>query len=137
MISKTIIVPRYQETDKMGIIHHSVYPIWYEVGRTEFCKQVGFPFHKMEERGISQALVNLESKYILPAYYGDELVVHTKLKNCTKVRLEFYYEIYNQNNQLINTGSTLLAWLNKNHRPINVAKENEDIYQLLLNNMEI
>ena len=46
----TIIHPRYQETDQMGIIHHSVYPVWYELGRVEFCNAIGVPFHEIEAR---------------------------------------------------------------------------------------
>lgn len=136
MVSKAVIIPRYQETDKMGIIHHSVYPIWYELGRTEFCKQIGFPFHKIEERGIMQAVVQLESKYIFPAFYGDELIIHTKVVTVTNVKIVFEYEIYNQDQKLINTGSTTMAWLDKNMKPFQFAKHNSDIQMLLLSAMK-
>lgn len=132
----TKIIPRYAETDKMGIIHHSVYPIWYEVGRTEFCKEIGIPYHEIEKRGITQALVSLRCDYIYPTRYGDELTIVTKVKTCTKVKLEFEYEIYNQDNVLVNVGTTLLAWLNNNLKPLNISKEHNDIYQVLLKTLE-
>ena len=49
MISKSIVNVRYAETDKMGIVHHSVYPIWFELARTDLSKEAGFPYSKMEE----------------------------------------------------------------------------------------
>lgn len=49
MLSKSIVNVRYAETDKMGIVHHSVYPIWFELARTDLSKEAGFPYSKMEE----------------------------------------------------------------------------------------
>ena len=128
---KTKIIPRYQETDQMGVIHHSVYPVWYECGRTDFCKTLGMSFHEIEKRGLSQALVELNVKYHRPAYYGDELELMTELVAVTGVRLVFAYEIYNQKGELINTGLTTLAWLNENFKPQNISRRYPDIYEKL------
>ena len=129
---ETKITPRYAETDKMGIIHHAVYPIYYEIGRTDFCKELGLPYHIIEERGITQALVNLDIKYKRPAKYGDELVLITTLNRYDKITCEFYYEIYNQENELINTGTTRLAWLDRNTlKLISLNKHHKDILEML------
>lgn len=131
------ITPRYAETDKMGIIHHAVYPIYYEIGRTDFCKQLGLPYHLIEERGITQALVNLEVKYKRPAVYGDELTLVTTLKRYDAVTCEFKYELYNQNNELINIGTTRMAWLDKDTLTLTgLHKNHRDILQLLENALE-
>ena len=132
----TKIVPRYQETDKMGIIHHSVYPIWYECGRTDFCKALDMPYHEIEKRNVSQALIELNVKYYKPAHYGEELKLITELKIVTGVRLVFVYELYNEREELINTGTTTLVWLNENFKPINIAKHHSDIYNALLDSLE-
>ncbi|MFR3009310.1 MAG: acyl-CoA thioesterase, partial [Pseudoruminococcus massiliensis] len=59
------IVARYAETDQMGIVHHSVYPIWFEVGRTDFIKLTGMSYTELEESGVMLPLASLECKYIL------------------------------------------------------------------------
>lgn len=135
MISETTLIPRYQETDKMGVIHHSVYPIYFEMGRVNYCNDLGIPFHKIEERGIGQAIIDLNVHYHKPAYFGEILRLETRLTTLTKVRTGFSYKIYNQNDELINEGTTLLVWLNREFKPINLTKEHNDIYLLLLNNL--
>ncbi|MCK9536531.1 MAG: acyl-CoA thioesterase [Bacilli bacterium] len=132
----TKIVPRYQETDKMGIIHHSVYPIWYECGRTDFCKALGMPYHEIEKRKVSQALIELNVKYHKSTHYGEELKLITKLKTVTGVRLVFEYELYNEKDELINTGFTTLVWLDENYKPTNITKHHPDIYNALLDSLE-
>jgi len=136
MHTVTKITPRYQETDKMGIIHHSVYPIWYECGRTDFCKTLGIPYHIIEARNITQALIELNVKYLKPAQYGEELTLITKLTTVTRIRLVFSYEIYNEKAELINTGTTTLVWLDDKLNPINIAKRHLDIYNMLLESLE-
>lgn len=123
MVSNSKINVRYAETDKMGIVHHSVYPIWYEIARTDYCKEAGIPYTKMEELGIMTPIIELESKYIRPAFYDDEIVIKTKIETITPARIVFSYEIYRLNdNTLINTGITTHALVGKNFKPINVKK---------------
>lgn len=55
MVSKTKLIVRYQETDQMGIVHHSVYPVWFECGRTDFIKKAGITYSQMEKEGIKLA----------------------------------------------------------------------------------
>ncbi|MFU8787231.1 MAG: acyl-CoA thioesterase [Candidatus Izemoplasmataceae bacterium] len=136
MRSICTINPRYQETDKMGIIHHSVYPVWYELGRVKFCDDIGFPFHKIEERNMYQALIELKVKYMRPTVFGKTYKLHTFIKAMTKVKLIFGYELYNDQDELVNQGETLLAWLDKDLKPLNIARYQPDIYQLLLENFK-
>ena len=83
MINTINIVPRYAETDKMGIVHHSVYAIWYELARTEYFNKIGLRYDEIEESGIITPLVELNCKYKLPAYYNQEVSVETKLIKLT------------------------------------------------------
>ena len=106
----TKIVVRYAETDQMGVAHHSVYPIWYEAARTEYIKAFGMSYSQMEQMGIMLPLVELSSRYIRPAHYEDELKVTVSVRLLTRVKIEFYYEVWNQKGELINTGTTLHAW---------------------------
>ena len=127
MYSETKIVVRYAETDKMGIVHHSVYPIWYEQGRTDFIKLADLTYSKIEELGIMLPLVSLTSNFKKPADYEDELIVRTSISKFTPARIEFYYEVY-KNNEIINTGTTVHAWVGKDLRPLNLKKNYGEIY---------
>ena len=137
MISKSIVRVRYAETDKMGFVHHSVYPIWYELARTDLSKLAGFPYSKMEEDGVLTPLVELNCKYIKPAYYDDELVVTATVSKLTPARIVFYYEVFkDDSDKPINTGYTVHAIVNKDMRPINTKKLFPDIYQTMEKMME-
>ncbi len=85
---------RYSETDKMGVVHHANYLIWFEIGRTEFCRARGFSYRDMEENE-SAFLVVAESycRYKAAAYYDDELVVRTHITELRRRSLRFGYEI--------------------------------------------
>ena len=132
MISESKIIVRYAETDKMGIVHHSVYPIWYEVGRTDFIKKLGLTYSKMEEIGILTPLVELSCKYIEPADYEDELTIKTKITKITPARIVFVYEVYKDETQkTINVGSTTHAFVGKNLKPINIKKYFPQVYEKL------
>jgi acyl-CoA thioester hydrolase len=132
MISQSRITVRYAETDQMGIAHHANYPIWYEVARTDLIKEMGMTYSEMENRGLIVPLLELQCKYISPAYYEDELTIEAKVKTLTRVKIEFEYCIYkNGNLSPINVGHTLHALVTKDLKPVNVKSLFPDIYQKL------
>ena len=132
MIVTTKIVPRYAETDQMGIIHHSVYAIWYEQARTEFFNEIGFRYDEVEKNGVMTPLIELSCEYKRPAYYNQEVEVRTKIIKLTPVKFILEYDTYNQENQLINIGKTTLAWADaKTFKIINLQKKYPEVYQLI------
>ena len=130
MKTVTIIKPRYQETDQMGVIHHSVYPVWYEVGRVDYLEQIGMPYEEINQMGYHMAIIEMGSTFKKPAFFGKPVFLHTSLVESSKVKLKLIYEMYNENDELIHEGFTVLVWLNKELKPINIAKENIQLYQL-------
>ena len=137
MIVTTKIVPRYAETDQMGIIHHSVYAIWYEQARTEFFNEIGFRYDEVEKNGVMTPLIELNCEYKRPAYYNQEVEVRTKIIKLTPVKFILEYDIYNQENQLINIGKTTLAWADaKTFKIINLQKKYPEVYQLIEKTVE-
>ena len=137
MINITKIVPRYAETDQMGIIHHSVYAIYYEQARTEFFNAIGLRYNEIEAEGLMTPLVELKSKLKKPAYYNEEIEVRTKLIELTRVKFTLQYDIYNKEEQLINVGKTTLAWTDaKTLKVINLKKIKPQIYKELENIVE-
>lgn len=130
MIAKTKILPRYAETDQMGIIHHSVYAIWYEQARTDFFNQVGLRYDEIEKMGIMTPLVELSCKYKKPAYYNQEVEVRTKIIEITPVKFTLEYNIYDMDENLINIGKTTLAWADsKTFKIINLKKSKLELYK--------
>lgn len=101
---------RYYETDKMGIVHHSNYVRYYEYARTEMMIHLGFSYGLMEKEGVMMPIIAVSSKYIKPAYYEDELTIRVTVKDLPTAKMYFYYEIFNQNDELINTGETVLSF---------------------------
>lgn len=130
MISETKIVVRYAETDKMGIVHHSVYPIWYELARTEAIKKIGMTYSSLEKNGIMTPLAELNCKYILPAEYEDVLTIKVEISKLTPARIVFNYQVFKVGiENPINTGTTTHAWVGKDLRPVNLKKQFPDIYE--------
>lgn len=85
---------RYVETDKMGVVYHSNFIIWFELGRVELLRQLGFNYRDMEiEDDCHIAVVDVRCRYKQPARYDDEIVVRTSLKNVRDSLLHFAYEI--------------------------------------------
>lgn len=99
--SKTTVRVRYSETDKMGVVYHGNYAQYLEIGRTDALRQIGLTYKSFEENGIMMPVLSLNCKYLKSAYYDDELTIVTMLKEIPKVRIHFYFEIYNQQNELL------------------------------------
>ena len=130
MILTTKILPRYAETDQMGIIHHSVYAIWYEEARTNFFNEIGIKYDEIEKMGIMTPLIELNCEYKKPAYYNQEVEIRTKIIKLTPVKFIIEYDIFNKENQLINIGKTTLAWADsKRFKIINLQKKYPEIYK--------
>ncbi len=108
---------RYAETDRMGYVYYGNYPTYYEVARTEVLRQMGLTYKQLEDDGYLLPIAKMTVEYIKPALYDDLLTIKVFV-DYTKVRLEFVYEVYNQKNELINKGYTLLIFTSaKTRRP--------------------
>ncbi|MCX7829647.1 MAG: acyl-CoA thioesterase [Acidobacteria bacterium] len=115
---------RYVETDQMGIVHHSVYFHWMEVGRTEFLRKRGFPYSKMEEEGVRMPLIEAWANYISSAKYDDEIIIKTKLTESSPIRFSFSYEIIRKSDgKLIARGITKHIATDCQNKPKRVSKE--------------
>lgn len=109
---------RYAETDQMGIVYHGNYVQYFEMGRVEWLRNMGVSYKWMEENGVMLPVVSLTMNYKRPARYDDELTVRTIFKSQESVKIEFDYEIYNQSNELLTTGSSILVFVDvKTGRP--------------------
>jgi acyl-CoA thioester hydrolase len=99
---------RYAETDQMGVVYYANYLIWFEIGRSEFCRQHGFEYRAMEQQdGLFIIVAEASCRYKSSAHYDDEIEVRTRLRAVRKRVLVFGYEIYRSGDgQLLAEGET-------------------------------
>lgn len=113
--AETKIRVRYGETDQMGYAYYGIYAQYYEVGRVEAIRKLGFSYKEVEERGIFLPVIDFSVNYRKPAYYDDEISIVTSIKEMPKgVKIPFEYECYNSAKQLLNTGKVTLACVDRN-----------------------
>ena len=125
---ETEIRVRYAETDQMGVVHNSNYLVWFEVGRSEFCRARGFSYKEMEEKD-NALMVVAESycRYKSPAYYEDLLTVRTKIEELRSRSLRFVYEIYRASDEtLLAEGETLHLVTDENKKVRSMPKSYRD-----------
>ncbi|MDT0555173.1 acyl-CoA thioesterase [Patiriisocius hiemis] len=114
---------RYGETDQMGIVYYGNYAQFLEQGRTEWLRELGFSYKWMEANNIHLPVVNLNVNYKKPAYYDDVITITTNLKSVPTFKIEFYYEIHNEQNQLLVTASTDLVFIDSTTQKIRKAPD--------------
>ncbi len=93
---------RYAETDQMGVVYHSNYIIWFEVGRVELLRQLGFTYKEMERQDNCHiAVVDVKCRFKSPALYDDETLIRTHLKNVRDSLIHFGYEVLRASNETL------------------------------------
>ena len=97
---------RYAETDQMGVVHHSVYPVWFEVARTALSRAVGIPYPEWERRGILLMVGDLTCRYRRPARYDDEITVWVRAAETASRRVVFEYRVEGPAGELLADGET-------------------------------
>lgn len=111
-IKETKIRVRYGETDQMGYVYYGNYPLYYEVGRVEALREVGIIYKNMENTfNIIMPVMSMEVKYLRPAKYDDLLTVRTSIRKMPCSDIVFYFEIYNEEYKLLNTGQVKLCFV--------------------------
>ena len=103
---------RYGETDQMGYLYYGNYAQYYEVGRAELIRSVGFPYKAMEkDHGIMMPVTSMNIRYIRPALYDEMLTVKTSLRQLPEQFITFHYEIFDEKGQLLNGASVRLCFM--------------------------
>ncbi|MDQ3705886.1 MAG: YbgC/FadM family acyl-CoA thioesterase [Chloroflexota bacterium] len=114
---------RYIETDAMGIVHHSSYLAWMEMGRTEFMRHFGFTYRQLELTGVLLPVLEVKVRYHTPAYYDDELVISTWVEELSRVRLLLAYRIDRpEDGKILTEGTSLHTFMGKDGRPIRITR---------------
>lgn len=122
---------RYAETDQMGIVHHSNYAVWFEVGRTTLIKDLGKSYAEIEKEGVMIPLIRLLVNYKGVAKYDDELTVESYVKEIKGTRAIFGYNIVNESGTVITTGETEHVFTSLELKPINLKKYAPQIFEII------
>lgn len=111
-ITQTQIRIHYALTDQMGFVYHGNYAQFYEIGRTESIRALGFTYKDIERLGIIMPVVDIHSRFLRPAKYDDLITVTTTLRELpTGHKVVFHAEIHNEASELLNTGVVTLYFL--------------------------
>jgi acyl-CoA thioester hydrolase len=129
---ETTVRVRYQETDQMQVVYHANYLVWFEVGRTEMIRQMGYSYRRFEDLGFMLPLSEAHVKYKRPARYDDELVVRTKVIRCEGVRLILGYEVLRlPERELLVSGETHHVWTTNDLKPVRLERHAPQVYDLM------
>lgn len=117
------IIPRYSETDQAGVVHHTVYPVWFEMGRTELLRVNGLAYSELEKAGTFFVVAELTAKYRRPCFYDQQLELTTTCSRITNARVEHSYQLKRADTGvLLAEGSSILACVDKSGQPQRMPK---------------
>lgn len=120
---------RYAETDKMGVVYYANYLVWFEVGRTDLLRTLGWSYRDMEAAGVSLPVIEAHCEYRRPAKYDDELDVRTQGRMLSPVRMEFRYEVVRRGDQVVSAeGRTVHAAVDASGRPCRLPERIRQVF---------
>jgi len=123
-VVETTLRARYAETDTMGIVYHTNYIVWFEVGRGEYMRQRGGTYREFEELGMHLPVTEVDARFITPARYDDEVVVRTSVEEVRSRSVTLYYEVLMKDTgQLLVTGHTKHLCMDREGRVRRLPRE--------------
>lgn len=115
---------RYKDTDQMGIAHHSNYIVWFEVGRTDLCREAGFTYREIEESGYLLVVVEINCSYRTPYRYDEEVLIRTAIEEAGSRAMRFRYELVSADgSDMRASGFSRHFWLDRETRRPVVAPQ--------------
>jgi acyl-CoA thioester hydrolase len=130
--TETTVRVRYAETDQMGVVYYGNYFTWFEIGRIELCRQLGFEYKRMETEDDSFIVVAEAScRYKKPARFDDVLTIRTRVTQTQRRTVRFGYEILNQASELIATGETFHVICDRMGRPKSLPEKYRKYFDML------
>ena len=127
--SLSIVRVRYAETDKMGVVYYANYFVWFEVGRTDLLRSLGWSYREMETAGVSLPVIEAHCEYHRPARYDDELEIRAEGRMLSQVRMEFRYEVRRIADGVVAaSGRTVHAALDTSGRPCRLPARIREVF---------
>jgi len=127
----------YADTDAMGIAYHGNYAKWFEIGRTEYLREIGFPYSVIEKEGLWLPVRTLTCNYKAPAVYDDILQITTWVGKLGGASIEMNYEITRKDtNDILVTGMTGHAVTDENLKPVRLKKQFPEVHAKIMEHMK-
>lgn len=111
---------RYKDTDRMGVVYYGNYFTFFEIGRSEYMRELGFPYSRLESEGYSLVVTEASAKYHANVGYDSLIRVKTAITELRKVRLRFDYKVISENNVRLVSGHTIHACLNSDQKLVKI-----------------
>ena len=118
---------RYNDTDRMGVVYYGNYLTYFEVGRAEFMRNLGFPYASLEKEGFTLVVVEAAAKYKSNVGYDSLITVKTKITDVDRVRVKFEYRIFDERDRLLVSGHTVHACINENMKPVRLPLKLKEV----------
>lgn len=118
---------RYKDTDRMGVVYYGNYLTFFEVGRAELMRDLGFPYAEIEADGYILVVTEANAKYHANVGYDSEVTVKTKISKVKNASIRFNYEVVDEADKLLVTGYTVHACLNSDLRPVRIPPDLKEV----------
>ena len=128
----TEVRSRYPDCDRMGIVHHAVYPLWMEEARMEWFQAAGLSFELSQELGLNPTMVELSIRYLAPATYPQSVFIETRPGLVAPKKLELLYTLRDGEGKTLSEGRTFHIWTGRDNRSCDVEKNHPEVYGKLL-----
>lgn len=127
----------YADTDAMGIVYHGNYVKWFEIGRTEYLRQIGYPYSTLEKEGLWLPVISLNCDYKSPALYDDVISIGAWVGKLGGASVEINYEIRRKcSNELLVAGMTKHAVTDEKLKPIRLKKQFPELCEKIISTMD-
>ncbi len=122
--TRSVLRVRYAETDQMGVAHHAEYLAWFEVGRTDYLRELGMTYRDLEKDGLWLPVIEASARYVRPVRYDDVLEIRTRLESLSGARMSFSYTVHREGQgEALATGTTRHAAIDPTGRPCRLPGE--------------
>ena len=128
MTTQVTIDVRYPDCDMMGIVHHSVYALWYEIARMDFFGKMGFSFADMHTLGIDPPMVNLNMQYRAPVRYPGRVQVNTYIKSYAPKKIELVYQVLDGEGKDVAGATSFHIWTGPNGKSLDLEQNLPEVY---------
>ncbi len=130
IVSRSYIDVRYPDADPMGIVHHAVYPVWYEIARMDFFAEMGFGYSDMHSHGIDPPMVDLHVTYAAPVKYPGRVTVETRIRSYAPKKIELQYETYaDGSSSPVSRAETLHIWTGPDGKSFSMEEKLPEVYE--------
>ncbi len=130
MVSTIKLELRYSDTDQMGVIYHANYFSFFEQGRTQFLRDMGYEYYQLEEQGIIYPVRDVQCTYLKSIRFGEEIYLETRVDTFTKIKTTYYHEIKNKAGEICATARTTVVSVDKeSFKPLRMDQAIPEIYK--------